>query len=92
MTTASDLVLLERASSTTMAEELQSLLRSEGIEAFLDPCSAEEAVSGEFYLEFGGVEVTVRKSDLPRALKVLAEIRAAARDLEHQLAENGEDE
>jgi len=72
------LVVLECAQSNLMAEELKSLLESEGIDAFLDPYSVEEAVAGEFYLGFGGIDVMIREADLARARELLAGLRQAA--------------
>ena len=72
-----DLVSIERASSTVLAEELQSLLNAEGIQAFVDPYSAEEVVAGELYTEFTGVDVKVRRCDAAKARKVLEDARRA---------------
>lgn len=75
MTAGDDLVVIERARSTALAEELQSLLESEGIKSFLDPYSAEEVVAGELYREFTGVDVKVAGRDLVRAKAALLERR-----------------
>jgi hypothetical protein len=85
MTTGDEMIVLERARSTVMAEELRSLLESEGIEAFLDSYSAEDAVAGEIYTEFAGIDVMVRQRDLDRARRLLAEIRRAGKALGRRL-------
>jgi Putative prokaryotic signal transducing protein len=81
------LVVIERAPSTVLAEELQSLLAASGIDAFVDPWSAEEVVSGELYTEFTGVDVRVRPEDLDRARDILDEAHHAA-GLEEDPGEN----
>jgi hypothetical protein len=75
MAAGSDLVVIERARSTALAEELQSLLAAEGVRAFLDPYSADEVVSGELYSEFTGVDVKVAPEDAARARAILGERR-----------------
>ena len=84
MSAGNDLVVIERAPSTLLAEELQSRLEAEGIESFLDPYSAEEVVAGELYTEFTGIDVAVRKADVARAAEILARARRAGRILEDQ--------
>src|SRR5436190_106510 len=73
MVAGNDLVVIERAPSTALAEELQSLLEAEGIKAFLDPYSAEEVVAGELYTEFTGVDVKVASGDAARARAIIAD-------------------
>ena len=85
MDPVADFVVIERAPTTALAEELQSLLKAEGIEAFLDPYSAEETVAGELYKEFTGIDVSVRRADESRARGVLSEAHRAGqllKDLE----------
>ena len=73
MSAKTDLVVINRAPSTLLAENLQSLLAASGIDAFLDPYSADEVVAGELYTEFTGVDVRVRPEDAARAREVLEE-------------------
>ena len=77
MTANPDLVVIERAPSTAMAEHLQSLLAASGIDSFIDPYSADEVVAGEMYSEFTGVDVRVRNVDASRARTVLDEAHKA---------------
>jgi hypothetical protein len=72
-----ELVVVERAPSTALAEEMQSLLDAEGIRAFLDPYSADEIVAGELYTEFTGVDVKVLPADAERARRVIEEAHRA---------------
>jgi hypothetical protein len=81
MNTRDDMVVIERAPSTTLAEHLQSLLGAEGIAAFLDPYTAEETVSGEMYREFTGIDVMVKKEDAVRARGVIEESHRAGQIL-----------
>ena len=76
------LVVIERARTTLLAEELQSLLAAEGIEAFVDPYTTEETVAGEIYREFTGVDVTVRPEDEARARAAIEEHHRAGRLLD----------
>jgi putative signal transducing protein len=71
MPAGNDLVVIERARSTALAEELQSLLEAEGVRAFIDPYSADEVVAGELYTEFTGVDVKVAPADAARARAIL---------------------
>jgi hypothetical protein len=71
------LIVVERAPTTALAERLQSLLAAQGIDAFLDPYTAEEVVSGELYREFTGVDVCVRVADAERACKLVEEAHRA---------------
>lgn len=88
------LVVIERAPTTALAEELQSLLAAERISAFLDPFTADETVSGELYREFTGVDVAVRPEDEVRARAVLEEAHRSGQILKQleneQDAEFGE--
>jgi hypothetical protein len=76
-----ELIVIERAPSTALAEELQSLLEAEGIKSCLDPYSTEEVIAGELYTEFTGVDVLVRRADAAWAHSVLADVRRAGRYL-----------
>ena len=71
------LVVIERAPTTALAEELQSLLAAQGIDAFLDPYTTEETVAGELYHEFTGIDVGVRPEDEARARAALEEAHRA---------------
>ena len=81
------LVVIERAPSTLLAEELQSLLEAQGIRSFLDPYSAEEVVAGELYTEFTGIDLKVAAKDVSRALGALVDARRAGCTLELQFEE-----
>jgi hypothetical protein len=76
-----NLVIIERAPTSALAERLQSLLAAERISAFLDPYTAEEVVSGELYREFTGVDVKVRPEDATRARTILDDAHRAGRIL-----------
>jgi Putative prokaryotic signal transducing protein len=82
-----DLVVIQRAPSTAMAEELQSLLAASGIESFVDPYSSEETVAGEIYSAFTGIDVRVKAPDLARARAILDEAHQAG-----ELAEDAGDD
>lgn len=85
MTTGNDLVVLERARSTILAEELQSFLGSQGIQASLDSYSAQDTVAGEIDAGFAGIDVMVPQSDLERAQGILTELRKAGKPLGRRL-------
>jgi len=85
MKTDDELVSIERAQSTALAESVQSLLAAEGIESFVDSYAAEDVVAGELYTEFTGVDVMVRRSDAAKARKILEDAHHAGevlRDLD----------
>lgn len=92
MTVGDDLFVVERAPSTALAEQLESLLAAEGIRAFLEPYSAEEVVSGEMYREFTGVDVKVAARDLTRAMAILGGRRHASEVLEQFGGEAGDED
>ena len=72
-----NLVIVERAKSTTLAESLQNLLGAQGVKAFLDPYTADETVAGELYREFTGIDVAVRPEDEAKARSIIAEAHRA---------------
>ncbi len=76
-----ELITVERAPSTALAERWVSLLAVAGIDAFMEPYSTDESVSGEIYTEFCGVEVKVRRSNADQARALLGEAHAAGRIL-----------
>jgi hypothetical protein len=78
MSAKTELVVLERAPSTAIAESVKSLLAAEGIDSFVDPYSADEVVAGELYTEFTGVDVRVRPEDLERARAALDAARGGS--------------
>jgi len=91
MEEAHDLVVIERAPSTALAEEMQSLLDAEGIKAFLDPYSADEIVAGELYKEFTGVDVKVRIADADRARQIIEDAHRSGQLLKDMEADEGSD-
>jgi hypothetical protein len=88
MTAGDELIVLERARSTVMAEELESLLKAEKIDAFLDSYNTSDTVAGEIYAEFAGIDVMVRQRDFDRARQLLADLERAGRLLGRRLAKS----
>ncbi len=66
-----NLVVVERAPTTALADRLISLLNAEGIHAFAEAFSPDEAVAGELYSDFTGVDVKVPAADELRAREIL---------------------